>query len=316
MRKRQVRRLRLLVRRLRARQIRLRSQQLRVRARSSARHVFRRPRNIHARRPRFAFRQLQRRLGLIHGRLIIARIDLHQLLPRFHHLVVLHQNFRNPPVNLRRDRRDVPVDLRVVRALAVVVVEEQSRQRCDQHHAAKNRQPLHLRIRQPCWLFFLERHFLQSGRTFAAFSNPTSISMLIVPSLRVNFFHLPGRTRKVRARLVKSVQRRNLVVVRSRQRILRLNHFNVVRHTRLEAVPRLIHFLLRKLHSQIRHLHLVARRIQIDQRRLHVQRDLISQIIFLLFQFLDFQIRLDHLRVDPAAREQRQIHARFVVVGG
>src|SRR6266853_5402701 len=66
--------------------------------------------------------------------------------------------------------------------------------------------------------------------TLVAFSNPTSISTLIVPPdlLRINFFHLAYRTRQVRARLVKSVQRRNLVVVCARQRVLRLNHFDVV----------------------------------------------------------------------------------------
>src|SRR5258708_1085915 len=78
--------------------------------------------------------------------------------------------------------------------------------------------------------------------TFVAFSSPTSISTLIVPShsLRVHPFHLPQRPRQVRTRLIEAVQRRNLVVVRARQRILRLDHFNIVRHPRIEAVPRLI----------------------------------------------------------------------------
>src|SRR5208282_1499539 len=102
-----------------------------------------------------------------------------------------------------------------------------------------------------------------AGRALAAFSSPTSISTLIVPSLRVHLFHLPNRTRIVRARLIEAVKRRNLVVVRTRQRILRLDHFNIVRHPRLEPVPRLIHLFLRKLHTQIRHGHLAPRRIQI-----------------------------------------------------
>src|SRR6266566_1484266 len=100
---------------------------------------------------------------------------------------------------------------------------------------------------------------------FAAFSKPTSISMLIVPPLLlcVNLFHLPNRPRQIRARLVEAIQRRNLVVVRASQRILRLNHFDVVRHACFEAVPRLIHFFLRELHAQVRHLHFIPRRLQI-----------------------------------------------------
>src|SRR6266851_7106850 len=71
---------------------------------------------------------------------------------------------------------------------------------------------------------------------FVAFSSPTSISMLIFPprSLGVNLFHLPDPTRQVRARLVEAIQGHNLVVVGPRQRILRLNHFDVVCHSRFE----------------------------------------------------------------------------------
>src|SRR5690242_8294496 len=84
--------------------------------------------------------------------------------------------------------------------------------------------------------------------TRAAFSSPTSISTLIASSLCVNLFHLADRAGQIRACLVEAEQRRNLVVIRPRERILRLNHFNVVRHARLEAVARLIDFFLRKLH--------------------------------------------------------------------
>ena len=177
----------------------------------------------------------------------------------------------------------MPVDLRVVRALAIVVVEKQSDNRDNQHHRRQqSRAAAPSDSQAPSALLSLQAHLQRIGRAFVAFSGPTSISMLIVPSLRVNLFHLSNRTRIVRARLIETVKRRNLIVVRARQRILRLDHFNIVRHTRLEAVPRLIHFFFRKLHAQIRHRHLVPRRIQIDQRRLHIQRDLISQVVFLL----------------------------------
>src|SRR5207245_11325726 len=88
------------------------------------------------------------------------------------------------------------------------------------------------------FVFGLARPFGVSSRdsssvtlgTLTAFSNPTSISMLIVPpaSLRVNPFHLPDRPCKLRSRLVEALQRRSLVIVRARQRVLRLDDFDVV----------------------------------------------------------------------------------------
>src|SRR5712692_4195510 len=154
--------------------------------------------------------------------------------------------------------------------------------------------------------------------TFVAVSSPTSISMLIVPSrsLCVNLFHPPCGTRQVCARLVEAVQRRNLVIVRASQRILRLDYFYIVRHSRFEAVSRLIHFFSRKLHAQVGHLHFISRRLQVQQRRLHIQRDLIPQVIFLLIQLLDLQVRADNLRVDSSTGKQRHIHAGLVGVGG
>src|SRR5713226_5852371 len=149
---------------------------------------------------------------------------------------------------------------------------------------------------------------------FVAFSSPTSISMLIVPPLLlcVNLFHLPDRPRQVRARLVEAIQRRDLVVVRARQRILGLNHFDVVRHSRLETVSRLIHFLFRKLHAQVGHLHFISRRLEIQQRGLHIQRELVAQVVFLLLQFLDFQVRADHLRVYSSTGKQRHVHTGLI----
>src|SRR6266436_1498078 len=151
---------------------------------------------------------------------------------------------------------------------------------------------------------------------FVAFSSPTSISMLIVPSrlLCVNLFHLPDRACQVRSRLVKSVQCGNLVIVGARQRILRLNHFDIVRHSRFEAVSRLIHFFLRKLHAQVRHFHFIPRRLQVQQRSFHIQRDLVPQIVSLLLQLLDLQVRADNLCVYSPAGKQRHIYAGLVGV--
>src|SRR5271168_808179 len=80
--------------------------------------------------------------------------------------------------------------------------------------------------------------------TLAAFSSPTSISMLIVTSLRVNLFHAADRAGQIGARLIEAEQRGDLVVIGARQRILRLDHFDVVGHAGLEAVAGLIDFLL------------------------------------------------------------------------
>src|SRR5882672_1892512 len=146
LRPRQIRRLCLLVSRLRPRQVRLCSLQLRIGARISARHVLPRPRHVHSRRPRFAFRQRQRRLRLVQCRLVIARINLHQHLSCFHRLVVLHQNLRHAPVHFRSHWRDVPIHLRIVRRLPVVVVQKQAHHCRDQHDSTQNQSPFHLRI--------------------------------------------------------------------------------------------------------------------------------------------------------------------------
>src|ERR1700743_1755474 len=82
-------------------------------------------------------------------------------------------------------------------------------------------------------------------------STCSSMSTLIAPSLGVNLFHLADRSRQVRSRLLEPVQRRYLVVVGACQRILRLDHFDVVRHARTKAVACLIHFFFRKLHTRI-----------------------------------------------------------------
>src|SRR5271156_2932069 len=95
--------------------------------------------------------------------------------------------------------------------------------------------------------------FFSSSRVMGmrvAFSSPTSISMLMISSLGVQLFHLPDRTRVVGARLIEAIERGDLVVVRARQGILRLNYFDVVGHARAKAVARLVYFLIGKLDAQ------------------------------------------------------------------
>src|SRR5215475_4599765 len=161
------------------------------------------------------------------------------------------------------------------------------------------------------------------GFTFVAFSSPTSISMLIPVSslrefplflLRVNFFHLADSSRIIRTRLIESVERHNLVIIRSCQGVLGLDHFNVVRHARLEAVARLINLFFRQLNPQIRYLHFVPPRLQIQQRRLHVQRNRIAQVRFLFVQYFQLKIRLHHFRVNSSAGKERHHDSRLIRV--
>src|ERR1700741_1456129 len=91
--------------------------------------------------------------------------------------------------------------------------------------------------------------------TFAAFSSPTSISTLIMSSLRVSLFHLSDGTSKVRAGLIKAVKRGDLVVVRPGKRILGGDNFNIVGNPGLKAVACRVSFVLGKLNAQIGDLH-------------------------------------------------------------
>src|SRR5664279_2621866 len=56
----------------------------------------------------------------------------------------------------------------------------------------------------------------------------------------VERLHLPDAARQVRPRLVVTVQRRNLVVARPRETVLRLNHLHIVGDACLEAVAGLL----------------------------------------------------------------------------
>src|SRR5215469_1385518 len=126
--------------------------------------------------------------------------------------------------------------------------------------------------------------------TSAAFSSPTSISTLIVSSLRVSPFHLPNRAREVGASLIKAVKRRDLVVVGAGERILSGNDLDIVGDAGLEAVPRLIDLITSQLNTEVRHAHFVAGGVKIEQRRFHIEGNLVSQVLFLPLDFLQFEV--------------------------
>ena len=61
--------------------------------------------------------------GDIHPGLIIARVDAHQDLAGFHRQVLDYQHFQHVTANLRRNRRDVPIYLGIVRRYAILEVQ-------------------------------------------------------------------------------------------------------------------------------------------------------------------------------------------------
>src|SRR5208283_5855690 len=173
-----------------------------------------------------------------------------------------------------------------------------------------------LGLRRPSGLRLGLRGSAGGTLTFAAFSSPTSISTLIVSSslLRVRLFHLPNRTREVRASLVEPVERQDLVVVGTRQGILGGNHFDVVGYPGLETIASLADLFLCQINAEIGHLNFATGRIEIEQRGFHVEGDLIAQISLLLLEFLHFQAGFYDFGANAAAGKEREIDACLILV--
>src|SRR6516225_6669544 len=150
--------------------------------------------------------------------------------------------------------------------------------------------------------------------TSAALSSPTSISTLIVSSLRVSPFHLANRAREVGASLIKAVQSRDLVVVGAGERILGGNDLDIVGYPGLEAVARLLNLIMSQLNAEIRYAHFVAGGVQIEQRCFHIESNLVSQVLFLLLDFLQFQVGFGDFGLDTAAGEERYADGRLILV--
>ena len=191
MRVREVRGPRLLVRETRAREVGFRRGQLRLGVQIAAGRRLLRQRNADVRSLRLTFRHGHRRSLLVHLGLIIARINKHQHLAGLHRLVVVHQHLDHIARNLRGNWGEVPVHLRVVRALPRVEVHEQPRRGGKHQRASKRRGPAPLRIRpafrQPLGFgSFQQRYFVeifQSNFHFDAHESLTSrIAFPSVPS--------------------------------------------------------------------------------------------------------------------------------------
>ncbi len=103
-----------------------------------------------------------------------------------------------------------------------------------------------------------------------------------------------------------------MIVVGARQSVLGADHFDVVGYARLEAVAGLGDFLLREVDPQIGNIHFVLCRFKLRSRGFDLERDLALQIVALLVDFLEFEIRLGDLGANPAAREKGNIDADLI----
>jgi hypothetical protein len=83
----------------------------------------------------------------------------------------------------------------------------------------------------------------------------------LVQLFRIDRFHLADGARQVGTSLIELVKRRDLIVTRAAQRVLRLDNFNIVGNSGGETISRLHNFFLRKLNAQIRNFHLMPRGI-------------------------------------------------------
>src|SRR4030095_12857884 len=99
------------------------------------------------------------------------------------------------------------------------------------------------------WLLRIPRHCVRLSRR----------------SLRVERFHLPGRTCQVGARLVVAIQGVDLVVVGSRELVLRGDDFDVVGDARPEPVLRLAYALRGEADAEPGSLDFAARRFPLSE---------------------------------------------------
>src|SRR5436305_15107317 len=102
-------------------------------------------------------------------------------------------------------------------------------------------------------------------------SGSRTVAMLFTPSKC--FLYPPKGAGQHGTCLAESVQSLNLVVIRTRQRILRGNHFDVVRHARREPASCQIEFFAREPQRVIGNVHLISCRLPFSESRFHLLRD-------------------------------------------
>ncbi len=133
-------------------------------------------------------------------------------------------------------------------------------------------------------------------------------------SLCIQRFHMAFRVGQICPGLVVFEKGFDLIVVRPRERVLRLHDFDVIGDAGGKAVARLLDFLLRELYSEIRNVHLVTRSLKLGERRLYFECNFISQIFLLLLDSLDFQICACNFRMDAASGKEWDINAGLILI--
>ena len=101
------------------------------------------------------------------------------------------------------------------------------------------------------------------------------------------------------------VQARNVALIGSRHRFLRLDDFQIIRHARRETVFGLIERLLRQVDRTASRLDLIGRGCQIKQRAPHLEVNPSPQILYLGPGLPQGRFRLQNVRVHFAALKDR-----------
>src|ERR1051325_6365208 len=109
-----------------------------------------------------------------------------------------------------------------------------------------------------------------------------------------------------RACRAESVERVDLVIIGTSQRILRRNHFDVVRYSGAEPASREIEFFTREAQSVRRDFHLIACCFPLGGAGFDLLGDAIACIDFRLRRLFNAEFRSPPFGAEPSASEERQ----------
>ena len=101
------------------------------------------------------------------------------------------------------------------------------------------------------------------------------------------------------------VETRDVLFVRTRDRLLRLHYLHGIGDTRAETIARLSQRLFRQVNVAARYIHLVRRGLQVQQRGAHVGIDLCSQIFQALPALFKSRIGLQNIPMNATALKDR-----------